>query len=1047
MSDLRGSIKGIAPSPNNGTILSITGSKADIQLQNGMVLHSIPLVGANSIVGQSVIVQSRNNDPVAYALQAETISVQQTTAPSGTAPGGGSGSAETNTLDGLSDVQITNKVDQNLIVWDEAQEVYVNKSLSDLGGISDTQAHNITGPLHTASGLIAGNVMMAIAPTVFGFGLLGHNSLGGLGEDNHHAAFVNLADDLSQSPTLPSNNILSVLGGDGLESLVSSSPAGIRLSLRTPGSLSAISQDIAAGSHTHSIGASSSPDGESILKSNAASGLTLKYLDLYSPIDRPGLRVYPPSSFSYPPVEIFNSDQGPQIRLKSSVLGTDLTDIAHYSGAGLYIRTDGDVTIEAAGGSFKPHADLAIDLGEQNQRWRTIYAGEMSVETLVAQGVMATIGGMIMVSPTTMLTRDLSDSDVTIYTKHNPFRDNDYILLKSAPNGIQQTEVMQITEVLGITPLGDYAYTVTRALDGATIKTIAVYSYSKPVTSRGSISYSPIVGSTTSGSAGDTWSAGDAVVSLQYNAGEGYIELTSTNTLHNYTGPLIEMHVRTGTATWDASKPVIAIGNLEDYLDYASKEFGFAVGNDLSLVPSAGSFKGLSIDRTNGIRLFNTAIKLFQSGTNTGWIKENGDFLFGTNIGAPGTTSLLHVATSGSYNGEVLAGGAVLFGDNTTSKPNMVWDSTNGLRIRSGKNDIIKFAASGSATINGDLEIVSPGKIIAGGGETTIEENGLFLNAISPATGYLDDASLNFVKPTDRTVGLGGVRSYYDDSNIDGFAYYGILLESKQVLNKRTYVRVHSASERYNFVEISAGLGGKIGVPSDSVSNFPYVRVLTSGSADSDGTINFAAHTQNFNLKNTSSRIYLNRDTYWAELWFPSLTSDDVALSHGSLRIEKGLYVGQTGTTPGDDNIVADGTVDAGGYFKRDGTTGHIFVSVDPIVLTDTSTNAWNGSLARNTGTYNFDMNDSANGSLSNEVKAVMVRMAWNQSTGSTNYVVARKQGSSNTNYPVGDNSVSSIMNSASGVIELNVSNGQFEVIVGGANATNCYLIVVGYFL
>ena len=41
---------------------------------------------------------------------------------------------------------------------------------------------------------------------------------------------------------------------------------------------------------------------------------------------------------------------------------------------------------------------------------RTLHAAEMYVETLVAQDVMATLGGRVMVAPTTTLIADLSNS-------------------------------------------------------------------------------------------------------------------------------------------------------------------------------------------------------------------------------------------------------------------------------------------------------------------------------------------------------------------------------------------------------------------------------------------------------------------------------------------------------------------------------------------------------------------------------------------------------------------------------------------------------------
>ena len=221
-----------------------------------------------------------------------------------------------------------------------------------------------------------------------------------------------------------------------------------------------------------------------------------------------------------------------------------------------------------------------MDIGDSNRRIRTLHAGELNVEILVAQSVMATIGGRIIVSPTNKLLADVALAATTIDVAYNNFVNGEYIYLSAAPGGSAQIEAMQVTSSATAIS-GGYRYSVSRNLDGT---------------------------------GANIWYAGDAVVSLRGAVGQGYIDLTSTNTIHNHYGPTQTFYVRTSTATWNSVAPVVSAGNLRSFVDYTGDEFGFATGNDLTLLPSAG-FRGVTVDRTNGVRLFNTDIRLYESST------------------------------------------------------------------------------------------------------------------------------------------------------------------------------------------------------------------------------------------------------------------------------------------------------------------------------------------------------------------------------------------------------------------------------------------------
>jgi len=266
------------------------------------------------------------------------------------------------------------------------------------------------------------------------------------------------------------------------------------------------------------------------------------------------------------------------------------------SGQGIYHRiANGDV-MTMTSSRLNPGGSVLKDLGDYNRKWRTLYAAELYVETLVAQDVISTIGGRIMVAPTTTLIADLTNVATTIDVKHNNLVSGDYVYMASAPGGVAQVESMKVTS--GATTItGGYRYTVTRNQDG---------------------------------SGANSWVAGDAVADIGGAVGSGYIDLTASSTLHGHLGPTMTIYSRTSTAAWNGVKPTVSVGNLRSFVDYSSDTFGIAHGNDLTLTPTSG-FSGITSDNSNGLRLFNTSLNLYTGGnqflkldTTTGFTIKSG---------------------------------------------------------------------------------------------------------------------------------------------------------------------------------------------------------------------------------------------------------------------------------------------------------------------------------------------------------------------------------------------------------------------------------------
>lgn len=344
----------------------------------------------------------------------------------------------------------------------------------------------------------------------------------------------------------------------------------------------------------------------------------------------------------------------------------------------LTMAPGGDLVLNPTGADVLPGGSIAIDLGDYNRKWRTLYAAELYVETLVAQDVMATIGGRVMVAPTTTLIADLTNVATTIDVKHNFLASGDYVMLQTAPAGVAQFEALKVTS--GATVItGGYRYTVTRNQDGT---------------------------------GANSWVSGDAVVSLGGAVGEGYIDLTSTSTVHGHSGPTITIYSRTSTASWNGTKPVVTIGNLASFVDYSSDTFGTAAGNDLTLDVATG-FSGYTIDATDGLRLFNTLMH-WKDGTGE-WIAgiDGGSLLFGSAATLSPSTAVLTLSGAGIFantaiNGDVqVTGGAIIPG-------------SGGIDWRAGVGVTAVMTADSSGIVISDGGISVDGFIRPGGSAQTI---------------------------------------------------------------------------------------------------------------------------------------------------------------------------------------------------------------------------------------------------------------------------------------------------------------------------------------
>ncbi len=256
-------------------------------------------------------------------------------------------------------------------------------------------------------------------------------------------------------------------------------------------------------------------------------------------------------------------------------LGFDVSNYASFivgSGGNLTVAPTGDFIFNPTGNDILPTTNYDLNIGSLSKKYLTLHAAELWVETLVAQDTIATIGGRILVGPTTVLTSDLTNVATTILVKHNQMASGDRVYMEA--NG--KVEFMSIDSAPG--GVGPYSYTVTRNLDGT---------------------------------GANVWNAGDAVFNTG-TTGDGFIDLYSFSGLASgTTGPTIVGNVR-NSSTYNDWTEHWAIGNLDGLYGYGSTTYGAAFG-------AYSEEAYITIDSSNGVRFFDSADAIQAQLTGTTW--------------------------------------------------------------------------------------------------------------------------------------------------------------------------------------------------------------------------------------------------------------------------------------------------------------------------------------------------------------------------------------------------------------------------------------------
>lgn len=212
--------------------------------------------------------------------------------------------------------------------------------------------------------------------------------------------------------------------------------------------------------------------------------------------------------------------------------------------------TSGDIFLDPGGDDILPVTNYELNLGALNKKYLTLHAAELWVETLVAQDTIATIGGRILVGPTTMLASDLGSGATSMSVEHNQMAVGDIVYMEASG----KVEFMLV--IAGPTGVGPYSYTVTRDLDG--------------------------------GGAND-WYAGDAILNTG-KGGDGFIDLYSVSGLADASafGPTIVGNVRGYPANLAANPGFeqAGVGGADIWYSWNEGAGSGALADEITLVHS-----------------------------------------------------------------------------------------------------------------------------------------------------------------------------------------------------------------------------------------------------------------------------------------------------------------------------------------------------------------------------------------------------------------------------------------------------------------------------
>ncbi len=408
--------------------------------------------------------------------------------------------------------------------------------------------------------------------------------------------------------------------------------------------------------------------------------------------------------------------------------------------------------------------------------FRYIFADEMWVKAFIMDTTMALAGSIILTKSRAKLSRDFTipDTGLTeiLYVEDHEglenvgvFAVNDYVLLRvidHSGGGLVVANVYGQVTVYNNLSGGEQSWVFTTMTEG--------YS-SAHIIHRGSVALD--YGQTGSGSTG-VWTA-----TVLDAAGSPYSQVTTWDTITSGEPSNFTTHVRIGNldgiagigleyGLW-AGQGAIADGDAFLLLSDSSAEL-----HNIPLEIHDGSNVKIRLDAAGPYMSVGTVAPTGYYAADGFWVGNDGG-TYKMSVGSPTAEAFLwdgsniFILTDGAtylqmnaaglhgYSNSVetfaLTTGGTFWVGAASNQERMQYDTTNGLQIYNAANTaIMKFPTAGNAQIIGTLDVANPGVITAGGGEVSLDADGLTLvdgtatvNKVKWNSGSLGGAQLGYV--------------------------------------------------------------------------------------------------------------------------------------------------------------------------------------------------------------------------------------------------------------------------------------------------------------
>jgi len=435
----------------------------------------------------------------------------------------------------------------------------------------------------------------------------------------------------------------------------------------------------------------------------------------------------------------------------------DCSVLTTASATNLTLNPNGDLVLQPTGLDVLPTSGYTINLGALSNKFLTLHAAELWVETLVAQNTLATIGGRVLVGTTTSLTQDVGTGDAWVEVKHNAWRAFDFVYAEA--NGSLEFLLVSWGEVSASSVAGNWiainnnwaaqfgagvqfqivggacagTWTSTGATyNGGAVRTEVGVTVTPPAscttgqqtwrTDPADGNYRYFVVRNLDGSGANAWSAGDAVFSTG-TTGDGFIDLYSASGVLSGSGPTIVGNVRTGT-TYSNIAPRWAIGNLNGLYGYGATTYGTAFGD--------ASATNVTIDATNGLRI--------RSGTTNKLVADTSGNLSLTGAFSIGTSGSFSSGATGYSTGTGwwmdYNGGTPRFRIGNPAGNQLTWDGTTLTLTGNGSG---LTSISGGNITTGSITATQ----LASNSVTAAKINVTTLDAITANMGSITAGSMN----------------------------------------------------------------------------------------------------------------------------------------------------------------------------------------------------------------------------------------------------------------------------------------------------------------